>query len=215
MWVWGAIAAVASVYSAVKGSEAARAAGKARADAAMRNAEFMRQQADFARQLGAQRKLQYMDQARKFRSNQEGLFAKAGVDLTGSVLQKLGETSSMTEQRLAQIEWTTKNEAKFGELKAANLELAADDAWKSGVQAGFAAQWQGAAQLAGVMTATDWSGPAFGSFGTASGLGKSILTGATAAAGAVGGMFSSFGTGVSTFGSDWNNFGRMGTGYRN
>ena len=208
MWVWGAIAAVASVYSAVKGSEAARAAGKARADAAMRNAEFMRQQADFARQLGAQRKLQYMDQARKFRSQQEGLFAKAGVDLTGSVLQKLGETSSMTQQRLAQIEWTTKNEAKFGELKAANLEMAADDAWKSGVQAGFAAQWQGAAQLAGVMAATDWSGPAFGSYGTASGLGKSVLTGASA----VGGMFSSFGTQVST---DWSNFGRMGTGYRN
>ena len=208
MCVWGAIAAVASVYSAVKGSEAARAAGKARADAAMRNAEFMRQQADFARQLGAQRKLQYMDQARKFRSQQEGLFAKAGVDLTGSVLQKLGETSSMTQQRLAQIEWTTKNEAKFGELKAANLEMAADDAWKSGVQAGFAAQWQGAAQLAGVMAATDWSGPAFGSYGTASGLGKSVLTGASA----VGGMFSSFGTQVST---DWSNFGRMGTGYRN
>ena len=208
MWVWGAIAAVASVYSAVKGSEAARAAGKARADAAMRNAEFMRQQADFARQLGAQRKLQYMDQARKFRSQQEGLFAKAGVDLTGSVLQKLGETSSMTQQRLAQIEWTTKNEAKFGELKAANLEMAADDAWKSGVQAGFAAQWQGAAQLAGVMAATDWSGPAFGSYGTASGLGKSVVTGASA----VGGMFSSFGTQVST---DWSNFGRMGTGYRN
>ena len=157
MWVWGAITAVASIYGAVKGSQAATKAGEARAAASRRNAEYLREQAEFARLLGVQRQRQYEDQATRFRSQQTGMFAKAGVNLTGSVLQRIGETTTRMEQQLAQIKWTTENEVKFGNLKADNYELAARDTLAA-IPYQQAAIWgQAAPSIIGGVSKVPWS----------------------------------------------------------
>ena len=157
MWVWGAITAAASIYGAIKGSQAASKAGEARADANRRNAEYLREQAEFARQLGAQRQRQYEDQATRFRSQQTGMFAKAGVDLAGSAMQAVGETSARMEQQLAQIKWTTDNEVRFGNLKAENYELAARDTLAA-IPYQQAAIWgQAAPVIIGGMSKVPWS----------------------------------------------------------
>ena len=213
MWVWAAVAAAASVYGAVKGSQAEYAAGQARSEAAMRNAKYLREQADFARQLGATRQLQYQDKANRFRSQQQGLFAKAGVDLTGSALQVIGQTSANMERDLAQIKWTTENEARFADLKASNYERAAADAVKAGAQNANLALVKG---LGGVATSMAMVGKGGGTTGS------SILTGMGQAAQGVGGAFSGLGTGFAAFGSYlWDasptmnpSFTKMGTGYR-
>ena len=168
--IFAAIAAAATAYSAAQSSSAAYAAGKARSRAQMRNAEFLREQADFARQLGARRQLQFEDQATRMRSQQAGMFAKAGVDLKGSVLQKLGETSARMEQELEQIEWTTSNEVKFALTKASNYAQASADSVKAGAANAEAALWDGLGRLAQIGAATNWgsfsSGNLFSSFGT-------------------------------------------------
>jgi hypothetical protein len=128
MWIWGAIGAVASIYGAYKASEGASQAGKARAAALRRNAEYLKSQARYAEQVAIARQSAYKKQAVRFRSRQSSMFAKAGVDLAGSVLQKLGETTASMEQQLHQIDWVSKNEIKFANVKARESLLTANAA---------------------------------------------------------------------------------------
>ena len=173
MWVWEAVSGMASFYGAIRGSQAADEAGNARAAAMETNAKYLREQAEFATKLGASRQLQYEDQANRFRSKQSGLFAKAGVDLTGSVLQKLGETSTRTADQLAQIKWTTENEVRFANLKASQSMLTASQ-YRAAIPAQQSLAWaQGIGGAAPALAKLPW-GKVGGSF---SKFGSSLLSG--------------------------------------
>ena len=126
--IWAATAAAASIYGAYTSSQAASEAAKARAAAARRNAKYLQEQAQFAERVAIARSIGYERQATRFKSRQEGMFAKAGVDLSGSVLNVLGETSGAIERQLYQIDWASKNEMKFANAKAQNSLLTANDA---------------------------------------------------------------------------------------
>lgn len=126
--MWGAIAAVTSIYGAWTQSQAADEAGRAKAAAARRNAEYLRKQAEYAEAIGNARKMAFQEKATRFRSNQTSMYARGGVDLAGSVLNKLGETSTKIAQQLDQIEWTTQNEVMFANAKARESLLTAESA---------------------------------------------------------------------------------------
>ena len=85
------------------------------------------------------------------------MFAKAGVNLTGSVLQRIGETTSRMEEQLAQIKWTTENEVRFGNLKAENYDLAAQDALAVIPYQQSAAWGQAAPSIIGGVSKVPWS----------------------------------------------------------
>jgi hypothetical protein len=126
--VWQFVAAAASIYGAYQSSKAAGESAAARKRQAERNAEYLRSQARFAEQVAGARQISYERQATRFKSRQKGMFAKAGVDLSGSVLNVLGETSASLERQLYQIDWASKNEIKFANAKARNSILTANDA---------------------------------------------------------------------------------------
>jgi len=185
--VWGFITAAASIYGAMESSAAAGQAGRARADALRRQAEFLRKQALFAGEVGNIRKMQFERQATQFRSSQRGMFAKAGVDISGSVLNVLGETSGRIEQQMDMIQHATNNEILFANTKRTESLLTADAAMA-------AIPYQ---------QSTAW---AQGIAGAAAGLSKSDIP--------WGKIGSAIGSGFQQFGQDVSNFKWLGSGYR-
>lgn len=194
--VWGFVAAAASIYGAIKGSEAASQAGKARAAALRRQAEFLKKQALFAEEIGNVRKMQFQRQATQFRSSQRGMFAKAGVDISGSVLNVLGETSGRMEQQMHMIERATKNEILFANVKRTESLLTA-----ASVEASIPHQQQ-LAWAQGIGGAASGLARSNMNWGT---LGSNALTGIGAAGSSVGRGFQRFGKGSLDYISSWSN----------
>ena len=194
--MWQFVAAAASIYGAMQASAGARQAAEARAKLARRNAQYLRDQAAFAEQVAIARKSAYERQATRFKSRQGGMFAKAGVDLTGSVKRVLAETDDVIERQLHQIDWTSKNEMKFAEQKAQNSLLTAESAMAALPYQQSAAWAQGIGGVASAFKDTGWP----------SGMGDALGSAAS--------------TGWSWIGSAWDattmrpGFTRMGTGYR-
>ena len=96
--MWQFVAAAISIYSGIKGAQAANQAAAAQSTEAMANAKYLRQQAEFSRYM-AYLDIQAADiEHERHKGAQESVFAAAGVSLSGSVMAALGESEKSMER---------------------------------------------------------------------------------------------------------------------
>tara|TARA_R100001594_G_scaffold101657_1_gene136226 strand:+ start:4557 stop:5141 length:585 start_codon:yes stop_codon:yes gene_type:complete len=104
---------VASLYSGIRGAQGAAESARAQSAAAQANAQFLREQADFARYM-AKLDMQAAEiEHARHRSAQESVFAAAGVSLSGSVMAALGESEVAQERNHFRRLVASENDANY------------------------------------------------------------------------------------------------------
>ncbi len=107
-----ALAAV-SLISGFMGAAGARQAARAQALEAAQNAKYLREQAEFARYM-ASLDINAADlEHQRHRGSQESIFAAAGVSLSGSVMQAIGESEKSMEQNHFRRLVAAENDAQY------------------------------------------------------------------------------------------------------
>ena len=156
--------AVMSVVSGFMGASAAQKRADAQSYEARVNAQYLKQQAEFSRYMAYLDMKAADEEHERHVSSQESMFAAAGVSMSGSVLEALGESQKAQEKNHFRRLLAAENDANYmltradmNERMANMYQEAADIEATSSILGGFI----GAASFgakAGMHKASYWGG---------------------------------------------------------
>lgn len=105
--------AVVSIVSGFMSASAAQKQADAQSYAANANAQFLKQQAEFARYMAFLDMKAADQEHERHISSQESMFAAAGVSMSGSVLEALGESQKAQEKNHFRRLLAAENDANY------------------------------------------------------------------------------------------------------